>query len=100
MRKGALFIVIFILIHCLNYNIFICFYLYVIYLQGLGGDVEEDVVVGCMTTDFAMQNVLKQMGLHIIGCNGRIIKVSKNIFIIGRRKQTKAFELIHYPTSP
>ncbi len=50
-------------------------------LQGVIGDAEQDVVVGCMTTDFAMQNVLKQMGLNIIGCNGRIIKVSKNNFM-------------------
>jgi RNA-binding protein NOB1 len=33
--------------------------------------------VGCMTTDFAMQNVLKQMGLNIIGTNGRVIKETK-----------------------
>lgn len=36
----------------------------------------ERVVVACMTTDFAMQNVLKQIGLNIIGTNGLIIRVS------------------------
>ena len=43
----------------------------------LAGKVAEDsrVEVACITTDFAMQNVLKQIGLNIIGANGMIIKV-------------------------
>ncbi|KAF5286359.1 hypothetical protein FQR65_LT12653 [Abscondita terminalis] len=35
------------------------------------------VKVACMTTDFAMQNVLKQMNLHISALDGRIIKQIK-----------------------
>lgn len=35
------------------------------------------VEVACITTDFAMQNVLKQIGLNIIGANGLIIKETK-----------------------
>ena len=36
---------------------------------------EPKVEVACLTTDFAMQNVLKQIGLNIIGTNGMLIKV-------------------------
>jgi RNA-binding protein NOB1 len=45
----------------------------------LAGKVAEDsrVEVACITTDFAMQNVLKQIGLNIIGANGMIIKETK-----------------------
>jgi rRNA maturation endonuclease Nob1 len=39
-------------------------------------EVEGRVQVACMTTDFAMQNVLRQIGLNIIGTNGMIIRVS------------------------
>jgi len=35
------------------------------------------VKVACMTTDFAMQNVLKQIGLNILGTNGMLIKETK-----------------------
>ena len=44
--------------------------------KNLGGDVlvEKDVEVACITTDFAMQNVLKQMGLNVTALDGRIIK--------------------------
>lgn len=35
---------------------------------------EEPVTVACMTTDFAMQNVLKQIGLNIAALDGRVIK--------------------------
>ncbi len=38
-------------------------------------EAETRVRVACMTTDFAMQNVLKQIGLNIIGTNGMIIRV-------------------------
>lgn len=37
----------------------------------------EKVTVALMTTDFAMQNVCKQMGINIIGTNGLIIKETK-----------------------
>ncbi|XP_078251987.1 RNA-binding protein NOB1-like [Rhinoraja longicauda] len=40
-----------------------------------------DVKVGCMTTDFAMQNVLIQMGLHVISLNGMIIKQARNYIL-------------------
>ena len=44
----------------------------------MAGRQAEDarVEVACITTDFAMQNVLKQIGLNIIGPNGLIIRVS------------------------
>ena len=44
-----------------------------------GGDLsgQERVTVALMTTDFAMQNVCKQMGLNIIGTNGMVIKETK-----------------------
>ena len=37
----------------------------------------QEVKVALMTTDFAMQNVCKQIGLHIIGTNGLLIKETK-----------------------
>eukprot|EP00088_Acartia_fossae_P032316 TRINITY_DN3309_c0_g1_i3.p1 TRINITY_DN3309_c0_g1~~TRINITY_DN3309_c0_g1_i3.p1 ORF type:complete len:544 (-),score=139.32 TRINITY_DN3309_c0_g1_i3:445-2076(-) len=38
---------------------------------------EKRVDVACITTDFAMQNVLKQIGLNILGTNGMIIRETK-----------------------
>lgn len=38
---------------------------------------EEKVVVACITTDFSMQNVLMQMGLHIISVDGMVVKTVK-----------------------
>lgn len=35
---------------------------------------EKDVTVACITTDFAMQNVLKQIGLHVSSVDGFVIK--------------------------
>jgi len=43
-----------------------------------GGKTDQKVTVACMTTDFAMQNVCKQLGLNIIGTNGMMIKETKN----------------------
>ncbi|XP_034230865.1 RNA-binding protein NOB1 [Thrips palmi] len=42
----------------------------------MNADVEEEksVKVACITTDFAMQNVLKQIGLNIASVDGRVIK--------------------------
>ena len=40
---------------------------------------EVNIKVGCITTDFAMQNVLKQIGLNILANNGRLIKVMQII---------------------
>jgi len=41
------------------------------------GKDPQKVMVACMTTDFAMQNVCKQLGLNIIGTNGMIIKETR-----------------------
>jgi len=41
------------------------------------GEEADTVTVACITTDFAMQNVLKQIGLNIVGTNGRLIKETK-----------------------
>ncbi|KAF9076990.1 Nin one binding Zn-ribbon like-domain-containing protein [Rhodocollybia butyracea] len=38
---------------------------------------EEFVEVGCMTADFAMQNVLMQMGLNLVGTEGKRIQKVK-----------------------
>ncbi|XP_054283997.1 RNA-binding protein NOB1-like [Macrosteles quadrilineatus] len=35
---------------------------------------DKAVTVACITTDFAMQNVLKQIGLNVVGLDGRVIK--------------------------
>jgi len=40
-------------------------------------DAAARVRVACMTTDFAMQNVLKQLGLQIMSVDGMIIKHTK-----------------------
>ncbi|KAM9410812.1 RNA-binding protein NOB1 [Pholidichthys leucotaenia] len=40
--------------------------------------VPVDIKVGCLTTDFAMQNVLIQMGLHVLSANGMVIKQARN----------------------
>ncbi|XP_040015434.1 RNA-binding protein NOB1 [Xiphias gladius] len=40
-----------------------------------------DVRVGCLTTDFAMQNVLIQIGLHILSVNGMVIKQARNYIL-------------------
>ncbi|XP_072321398.1 RNA-binding protein NOB1 [Eucyclogobius newberryi] len=41
----------------------------------------EDVTVGCLTTDFAMQNVLIQIGLHVLSVNGMVIKQTRNYIL-------------------
>ena len=41
-------------------------------------DVPEDVRVGCMTTDFARQNVLLQMGLHVLAVNCMLIREARS----------------------
>lgn len=40
----------------------------------LGEFEEKDVEVACITSDFAMQNVLKQIGLNVTSIDGRIIR--------------------------
>ncbi|XP_010610658.1 RNA-binding protein NOB1 isoform X2 [Fukomys damarensis] len=42
------------------------------------GDVPQDVRVGCVTTDFAMQNVLLQMGLHVLAVDGMLIREARS----------------------
>lgn len=44
--------------------------------KNFGGEVleEQAVDVACITTDYAMQNVLKQMGLNVTALDGRVIK--------------------------
>lgn len=37
------------------------------------GAAKKQVVTGCMTTDFAMQNVLLHMGLNLVGVDGKKI---------------------------
>lgn len=44
--------------------------------KSMEGKIEADIIpeVACMSTDFAVQNTLKQMNLNIAALNGRIIK--------------------------
>ncbi|CAG5132962.1 unnamed protein product, partial [Candidula unifasciata] len=48
--------------------------------RSMGVEVAEvsHVSVGCLTTDFAMQNVLIQMGLHVLSIDGLLIKRAKS----------------------
>lgn len=51
--------------------------------KNFGAEVleEKDVEVACITTDFAMQNVLKQMGLNVTSLDGRIIKQMRTFIL-------------------
>nr|XP_061796058.1 RNA-binding protein NOB1-like isoform X2 [Nerophis lumbriciformis] len=40
-----------------------------------------EVKVGCLTTDFAVQNVLMQMGLRVVSANGMLIKQARNYIL-------------------
>ncbi|CAG9790773.1 unnamed protein product [Diatraea saccharalis] len=40
----------------------------------LGDFEEKEVEVACITSDFAMQNVLRQIGLNVTAIDGRVIK--------------------------
>ncbi|XP_046675409.1 RNA-binding protein NOB1 [Homalodisca vitripennis] len=42
--------------------------------MNFGLSEDKPVTVACLTTDFAMQNVLKQIGLNVVGLDGRVIK--------------------------
>ena len=42
--------------------------------KGKGKAKDELISVGCMTADFAMQNVLLQMGLNLVGTEGKRIQ--------------------------
>lgn len=42
---------------------------------------ESPSPVACMTTDFAMQNVLKQIGLHVAALDGRVIRHTRTYIL-------------------
>ncbi|XP_074646707.1 RNA-binding protein NOB1-like [Tubulanus polymorphus] len=42
---------------------------------------KAEVTVGCITTDFAIQNVLIQMGLNVVSVDGMLIKKTKNFVL-------------------
>ncbi|XP_012292919.1 RNA-binding protein NOB1 [Aotus nancymaae] len=44
-------------------------------------NVPKDVRVGCVTTDFAMQNVLLQLGLHVLAVNGMLIREARSYIL-------------------
>lgn len=46
---------------------------------GFGATVtmKEEISVGCVTTDFAMQNVLLQMGLNVVSVDGMLVRKVK-----------------------
>ncbi|XP_060131996.1 RNA-binding protein NOB1 isoform X3 [Zootoca vivipara] len=47
--------------------------------QGMDqADEPAGVQVGCVTTDFAMQNILLQMGLHVLAVNGMLIRHTRS----------------------
>ncbi|XP_070617814.1 RNA-binding protein NOB1 [Erythrolamprus reginae] len=45
------------------------------------GSDPAKVQVGCITTDFAMQNVLLQMGLHVLAFNGLLIRHARSYIL-------------------
>ncbi|XP_049791564.1 RNA-binding protein NOB1 [Schistocerca nitens] len=47
-----------------------------------GGDLEsKPVSVACITSDFAMQNVLKQIGLNVLSIDGRLIRQTRTFVL-------------------
>lgn len=42
---------------------------------------EKPAVVACLTMDFAMQNVLKQIGLNVVALDGRMIKQMRTFIL-------------------
>merc|ERR1719180_692857 len=69
-------------------------------LNGVSDEAKpERVKVALMTTDFAMQNVCKQMGLSMIGTNGMIIKETKTWILrcYGCFKTTSLMDKIFCP---
>lgn len=46
--------------------------------RGVGGGREKEAVAGCLTTDFAMQNVMLQLGLRLLSLQGRAVKRLKS----------------------
>lgn len=50
--------------------------------QDMGSrEAPVNVVVGCLTTDFAMQNVLMLMGLHVLSVDGMLIRQTRNYIL-------------------
>ncbi|XP_056381887.1 LOW QUALITY PROTEIN: RNA-binding protein NOB1 [Hyla sarda] len=50
--------------------------------QDMGShEAPVNVVVGCLTTDFAMQNVLLQMGLNVLSVDGMLIRQTRNYIL-------------------
>jgi RNA-binding protein NOB1 len=47
-------------------------------LKGKGGEEQVPIGSGCMTADFAMQNVLLQMGLNLVSLEGKRIEKIKS----------------------
>ncbi|XP_078527227.1 RNA-binding protein NOB1 [Lissotriton helveticus] len=45
------------------------------------GEPPINVKVGCLTTDFAMQNVLIQMGIHVLAVSGMLIRQTRNYIL-------------------
>ncbi|KAG8034158.1 hypothetical protein G9C98_001242 [Cotesia typhae] len=60
---------------------------------------EEPVKVACMTTDFAMQNVLMQMGMHVAALDGRVIKQLRTFIFRCHAcyKKTSRMDLVFCP---
>lgn len=50
-------------------------------ILSITSDDSQSVHVACITTDFAVQNMLLQMGLHVISVDGMLIKHTK-VFIL------------------
>lgn len=44
-------------------------------------DSNEPLKVACVTSDFAMQNVLKQIGLNVLSCEGRVIQQLRSFIL-------------------
>ncbi|XP_028665695.1 RNA-binding protein NOB1 [Erpetoichthys calabaricus] len=44
-------------------------------------ETPAQVTVGCLTTDFAMQNVLIHIGLNVLSINGMVIKQARNFVL-------------------
>jgi len=64
-------------------------------------DMENsDIKCACLTTDFAMQNVLIQMGLHVMSVQGRLIRQARNYIqkCFGCNKETHDMEKIFCPS--
>jgi len=73
--------------------------------QKMGYDDEtaiqlDHIKCACLTTDFAMQNVLIQMGLHVVSVNGMLIRQARNYIqkCYGCYKETHDMERVFCPS--